>query len=220
MAKLNDIDRAAAEKGSAVKTVWQFVKFIFVSLIAMIVQFALLTLLPLIPAIKSLYGPDDFTLWIFVVTAAAGGLGYFIVNNTANIVAQIVAFFVNREKTFNSSANIAVTLPIYIIFTIALICFSAWLNPTLKDLFVSKGWMKDALAANAATMICSAVQFFLYFPVDKILFRKPKEDAVVAPAVEDVSEAYEAVEETVDEAEESVEEIADAAEETAKDIIE
>ena len=37
--KLNDIDKAAAEKGSAVKTVWQFVKFIFVSLIAMIVQF-------------------------------------------------------------------------------------------------------------------------------------------------------------------------------------
>ena len=69
-------------------------------------------------------------------------------------------------------------------------------------------------------MICSAVQFFLYFPVDKILFRKPKEGAVVAPAVEDVSEAYEAVEETVDEAEESVEEIADAAEETAEDIIE
>ncbi len=175
MGKLNQIDNAAAEKGSGVKTLWQFVKFIFVSLIAMIVQFALLNLLPLIPAIKDLYNGQDFSFWVFTSTAAAGGLGYFIVNNTANIVAQIVAFFVNREKTFNSSANIAVTLPIYIIFTIALICFSAWLNPTLKDIFVSKGWMGDALAANAATMICSAVQFFLYFPVDKILFRKPKE---------------------------------------------
>ena len=78
-----------------------------------------------------------------------------------------MAFFVNRDKTFNSDANIAVTLPIYIIFTIALICFSAWLNPTLAHLFVSKNWMKGDAAANLATMICSAVQFFLYFPVDK-----------------------------------------------------
>ena len=179
--KLNDIDKAAAEKGSAVKTVWQFVKFIFVSLIAMIVQFALLNLLPLIPAIKGLY-TTEFNWWVFTSTVAAGGLGYFIVNNTANIIAQIVAFFVNRDKTFNSSANVAITLPIYIVFTIALICFSAWLNPTLKDVFVSKGWMGDSLAANAATMICSAVQFFLYFPVDKILFRKPKEEKAEEPA--------------------------------------
>ena len=74
-----------------------------------------------------------------------------------------------------SYANIAVTLPIYIVFTLALIAFSAWLNPTLKDIFVEKLSWGDDLAANAATMVCSAVQFFLYFPVDKILFRKPKE---------------------------------------------
>ncbi len=202
MGKLNQIDKAADSKGSAVTTIWQFVKFIFVSLLAMIVQFALLNILPLIPAIKAQY-TTEFSWWVFTSTLAAGGLGYFIVNNTANIIAQIVAFFVNRDKTFNSSANIAVTLPIYIVFTIALICFSAWLNPTLKDLFVSKGWMEDALASNAATMICSAVQFFLYFPVDKILFHKKKEEAV----------AEEVAEETVEEA------VADVAEETAEEAV-
>lgn len=181
MGKLNKIDKAAADKGSGVKTLWQFVKFIFVSLLAMIVQFALLNILPLIPQIKAMY-TTEFNWWVFTSSVAAGGLGYFIVNNTANIIAQIVAFFVNREKTFNSSANVAITLPVYIIFTIALICFSAWLNPTLKDLFVSKGWMGDGLASNAATMICSAIQFFLYFPVDKILFRKPKEEKTAEQA--------------------------------------
>ncbi len=175
MGKLNQIDKAADSKGSAVTTIWQFVKFIFVSLIAMIVQFALLNILAHVPAIKELYD-DYFKWWVFEYTVAAGGLGYFIASNVANITAQIVSFFVNREKTFNSGANIAITLPIYIAFTIFLICFSAWLNPTLKDLFVGKGWMGDDLAANAATMICSAVQFFLYFPVDKILFHKKKEE--------------------------------------------
>ncbi len=195
MAKLNDIDNKAAEKGSFLVTVWQFVKFIVVSLLAMIVQFALLNLLKIIPAIAELYS-QPFDWWVFhyepqILDAAGvlvgvGGLGYFIVSNVANIAAQIVAFFVNKEKTFNSGANVAVTLPIYIVFTIALIFFSAWLNPTLKEIFVDKLAWGDDLAANAATMICSAMQFFLYFPVDKILFHKKKEDKTEAKETAEV----------------------------------
>ncbi len=171
---LKGIDNAAEEKGSLIVTIWQFVKFIVVSLLAMIVQFVLLNTLQLIPAIKELYA-EPFSWWVFIYPVAVGGLGYFIVSNVANIIAQIVAFFVNKEKTFNSGANVAVALPIYIVFTIALIFFSAWLNPTLKEVFV--GWeLNEAAAKNIATMICSAVQFFLYFPVDKILFHKKKEE--------------------------------------------
>jgi putative flippase GtrA len=175
MAVLKDIDKAAESKGSVLVTIWQFVKFIVVSLLAMIVQFVLLNTLQLIPAIKDLYS-QDFSWWVFVYPVAVGGLGYFIVSNVANIIAQIVAFFVNKEKTFNSGANVAVALPIYIVFTIALIFFSAWLNPTLKGVFVNFDWCDEVLAKNIATMICSAVQFFLYFPVDKILFHKKKEE--------------------------------------------
>ena len=174
MAKLKDIDKAAESKGSLLVTVWQFVKFIVVSLLAMIVQFVLLNTLQLIPAIQELYN-EPFSWWVFVYPVAVGGLGYFIVSNVANVMAQIVAFFVNKEKTFNSGANVAVALPIYIVFTIALIFFSAWLNPTLKDLLV--GWnLEEVAAKNIATMVCSAVQFFLYFPVDKLLMHSKKKD--------------------------------------------
>ena len=56
MAKnLKDIDKAAESKGSLLVTIWQFVKFIVVSLLAMIVQFVLLNTLQLIPAIQELY---------------------------------------------------------------------------------------------------------------------------------------------------------------------
>ena len=175
MAKLKDIDKAAESKGSLLVTIWQFVKFIVVSLLAMIVQFVLLNTLQLIPAIQALYN-EPFSWWVFVYPVAVGGLGYFIVSNVANVMAQIVAFFVNKEKTFNSGANVAVALPIYIAFTIALILFSAWLNPTLKDVFLGFEWCNETAAKNIATMICSALQFFLYFPVDKILFHKKKEE--------------------------------------------
>ena len=39
MGKLNQIDKKAESKGSGVVTLWQFIKFIFVSLGACIVQF-------------------------------------------------------------------------------------------------------------------------------------------------------------------------------------
>lgn len=181
--KLSDIDKKIAEKYPKFVTAWQFVKFIVVSLLAAITQFLLLNIIPLIPQIKELYAtPVNWFVFDYPVTYDAagaivsGGLGYFIAFNIANVAAQIVAFFVNKEKTFNSSANVAVTLPIYIIFTIVLLCFSAWLSPTLNTLFAGKlGW-GDAISRNLATMVCSALQFFLYFPVDKILFKKKKED--------------------------------------------
>ena len=171
---LKSLDNAAENKGSKIVPVWQFVKFLVVSLLATAVQFILLNTLNLVPQIAELNN-TEFSFWVFVYPAAIGGLGYFISSNTANIAAQIVAFFVNREKTFNSSANIAVTLPIYIAFTIALIVFSAWLNPFTKGILVNWG-LSETLSKNIATMVCSSVQFFLYFPVDKILFKKKKEE--------------------------------------------
>ena len=179
MSKLSDIDNKAAEKGKALVTFWQFVKFIFVSLLATLVQFATLNILLLIPQIKEIIS-NPYSFWVFASDGLEeNGLGYFIAFNIANILAQIVAFFVNKEKTFNSGANVAITLPIYIVFTLLLICFSAWLSPTLQGLFVTWGIGTQG-AANISTMCCSAIQFFIYFPVDKILFHKKavKNDAV------------------------------------------
>ena len=179
MAKnLKDIDNKAAEKGSAMETFWQFIKFIVVSLGACIVQVVSLAILYNIPAIKEL-SVEPFKWWVFdypVIEGKRCGLALFISTNAANILAQIVAFFINKEKTFNSSANTAVTLPIYIVFTVALITFSAWLIPIIFQLCVDKFALGSGLALTIAQACCSALQFFLYFPVDKILFHKKKED--------------------------------------------
>lgn len=170
--RIKEIDSKAAEKGEAIKTLWQFVKFIFVSLIAFFTEFFLLNTLKYIPFIYNLYD-TDFKWWIFRSEIAAGGLGYFIVSCLSNFLSRIVAFFVNRTKTFNSDANIAITLPIYIVFAVSLLVFLSWLNPILKAKLVAQG-LGDVAAANAATMLCCVIQFFSYFPVDKTLFHKEK----------------------------------------------
>lgn len=179
MAVLNNIDKAAEKKGKGIETLWQFIKFIVVSLGAFVIQTFLPYLIKLPMSEEFLHKPYDF--WIFhneapdaATGVIAAGLGVFIAANASNIVAQIVSFFINRDKTFNSDANIAVTLPIYIVFTIALICFSAWLSPTLITFFCNHNLEGASLALSGA--ICGAIQFFLYFPVDKILFHKKKEE--------------------------------------------
>ena len=57
---LKNLDKSAEQKGSGIVTLWQFVKFIFVSLLACIVQFGVLNLLMLLPQIKEIMN-DDFT---------------------------------------------------------------------------------------------------------------------------------------------------------------
>ena len=164
MGKLNNIDKAAAGKGSGINTLWQFVKFIVVSLGACIVQVA------------SLAAFHWFVFDYPVIEGQRCGLALFIAFNVSNLLAQIVAFFINKEKTFNSGSNTAITLPIYIIFTLALVCFSAWFNPVVFEFCTSKFHLNSGLSLTIATAVCSALQFFLYFPVDKILFHKKKED--------------------------------------------
>lgn len=172
MINVKSIDSKANDRGPVIKTIWQFVKFIFVSLIAFAVQFFLLNTLKFIPAIQNLYS-TELDWWVFKSTVEAGGLGYFIVSFLANFLSRIVAFFVNRDKTFNSDSKISATLPIYITFAVSLVIFLSWLNPIIKNSLVGNG-LNDLAASNAATMLCCVIQFFLYFPVDKILFRKER----------------------------------------------
>lgn len=180
MAKKTETANKSMPQSAGKKTMVEFFKFTLVGLLATVVQYTTLNILILLPFVKDLFNtPFKWFVFDYPVTQNAAGiivsgaLGYFIAFNTANILAQIVAFFVNKEKTFKSGANVAVTLPIYLAFTVALICFSAWLSPLLNTFFIGKG-VGGQLSANLATMVCSCIQFFVYFPVDKILFLKPK----------------------------------------------
>ncbi len=179
MSVLTKIDEAAAKKGKKVEGLWQFVKFIVVSLGAFVIQLFLPYLLKLPMSEEFLNRPYEFLFYSSEAAASAGmdttGLGLFIALTTANILAQVFSFFVNRETTFNSSANIKVVFPIYLVVTFALIAFSAWLQPFLVNLLTSKGFGESAIAISGA--ICAMIQFFLYFPIQKILFREKKEEA-------------------------------------------
>lgn len=157
MAKLKDIDKASQGKGSGLLLLRQFIKFIIVSLGAFVIQTFLPLFIKLFMSEEFLNKPYAF--FVFHSDGAeSNGLGIFIATTVSNILAQIAAFFINREKTFNSSSKISVTLPIYLVFTVALICFSAWLTPVLQGFFVSKGLSAEAaLSVTGASLRCYSV---------------------------------------------------------------
>lgn len=177
-----------AAKGGFLAKIWVFVKFIIVSLGAFVIQLFLPYFFNFLMS-ETFTGPtgidilgapyDILSLGIWTSEKAVlaemdgVGLGLFVSMTLANILAQVFSFFVNREKTFNSCANIKVAFPIYLVITFALIGFSAWLQPQLVI------WLKPVIGDVSIAIsgaICGAVQFFLYFPIQLVLFRKKKED--------------------------------------------
>ncbi|MBR1811345.1 MAG: hypothetical protein IJ766_06850 [Clostridia bacterium] len=183
---LKDVDNKANEKGKGMAAIWQLVKFTLVSMIAAIVQIILFNILQKVflgmpssvEGVASFF-EQPYKFWFFessIKDGAIAGLGYFIAQNVSNVVAQIVSFLVNRKKTFGSSANIAVTLPIYLVITVIILSFVAWVSPILTDWFSSFGWSAQ-LAGNATMLLTMMFQFFAFFPVQKILFKQKKEEA-------------------------------------------
>ena len=68
MGKLNQIDKAAANKGKGMETLWQFIKFIVVSLGAFVIQTCLPYLIKLPMSEEFLQRPYEF--WIYSSAAA------------------------------------------------------------------------------------------------------------------------------------------------------
>lgn len=180
MSKLKELDNKAEGKGSLFVTIWQFVKFIVVSLAAFAIQFGLPMIIELFMSDEFLAKEFSFLGGLFASSSKevdgvliVSGLGIFLASTISNILAQIVAFFINKEKTFNSSKSISKTLPIYLAFIVGLIIFSAWLTPTITGLFMGFGLAPEP-ASGIGGAICGMIQFFVLFPVEKILFSEKK----------------------------------------------
>lgn len=178
MGKLKEIDNKAEGKGSLFVTIWQFVKFIVVSLAAFAIQFGLPMIIELFMSDELLFRYFSWFGGLFEAEVnnegiVVSGLGIFLASTISNIIAQIVAFFINKEKTFNSSKSVSKTLPIYLAFIIGLIIFSAWLTPTITGLFIGFGLPAEA-ASGIGGALCGMIQFFVLFPVEKILFSEKK----------------------------------------------
>lgn len=191
---LDGIDVKAESKGKGMTTLWQIVKYLFVSIGVFLIQLILANLLPLIfdsvtavlpEFLQSIFNPDS----LFDVTKQSGLVqynkyvidgvvtwGYVLPFFLSNALANIVGYFVNKEKTFKSDAP-KYCFVIYFVLIVLLILFSTWLQGVIygamsnvDNAFVS------GIARTVAAMGCGAVQMLVLFPMEKfVLFKKKKE---------------------------------------------
>lgn len=208
---LKGIDGAAEEKGSAIKTLWQLIKFMVVSGLVTIIQLVLANVLPLIfdkvttPLPTFLQGIFDPNV-VFDPSTAEGlkQVGKYVVDGVvengvviggivtwgfllpfflSNLIANIYGFYQNKKTTFKSDAP-WYSFAAYIIIMIALILFSTWFQGWLVGIIAKIPWAWiQPLARTVASMAAGFIQMVFLFPMEKfVLLKEKKEDEAPAEA--------------------------------------
>ncbi|GGP07660.1 MULTISPECIES: hypothetical protein [Oceanobacillus] len=114
-----------------------------------------------------------------------GGLAYFFAVQITILIAQVINFFAQRSITFKSNSNIWTAafwyLVAYIIITIGAAAAQGFYKAPIYDLLMNT-WGMGSLGettADVITMIInSAISFWVFFPIFKIIFKQvPEEEA-------------------------------------------
>lgn len=87
----------------------------------------------------------------------------------STIVAQIVAFAVNRKKTFGSNMNLTFNLVVYFIVITVLICLQTYYAPQLGAFLLEKTSMSEGWAMNLSKIFFCFMNFVILFPTEKFI---------------------------------------------------
>ncbi|MCR5078984.1 MAG: hypothetical protein K6B65_03580 [Bacilli bacterium] len=168
---LTNLDSKAEKKG--IKTLWQAIKFLFVSIGVTLIQLGLVNLLYFM--MKGWTEPlPSFLSVIFTEETIGVGhsnWGYILPFFLSNLIANTIGYFVNKSKTFRSDAPWWHYVA-YIIILLLLIFFSTWLQGLIVNGLTSVGL--EGAAPTIAAMAAGTVQMVALFPLQKFVLLKEK----------------------------------------------
>lgn len=190
---ITKLDAKAEAKGGGIKTLWQIVKFLVVSMGVSIIQIILANVLPLIfdnvtatlPGfLQGIFVPDA----IFDTTTENGAADYakYVVGGVvtwgyvlpfflSNALANVYGYIQNKKTTFKSDAP-TYCFVIYVAILVALILFSTWFQGFLFGVLsnLDVGFLKS-LARTIAVLVSGLIQMLVLFPMEKFVLLKEKE---------------------------------------------
>ncbi|WP_318063182.1 hypothetical protein [Clostridium boliviensis] len=107
-----------------------------------------------------------------------GGLAYFLAVEITMAIAQVINFFLQRNVTFkadNSALKAAMWYVIaYVIITIGAAALQGLYKAPVYDLFMNRlnmGAGGETLADVITMLINSAISFWVFFPIFRIIFK-------------------------------------------------
>ncbi|MDR2620754.1 MAG: GtrA family protein [Propionibacteriaceae bacterium] len=142
---------------------------------------------------------DGSAYYIFDYAAGAlpdggGGLAYFLAVEITLLIAQVINFFAQRNITFRSNGSVAKAAMwyfiAYIVITIVAAALQGLYKAPIYELFINTwGWgASGEVAADVVTMIInSAISFWVFFPIFKVIFRSspvPETETAVIENIE------------------------------------
>ncbi|ENH96081.1 hypothetical protein J416_12789 [Gracilibacillus halophilus YIM-C55.5] len=115
-------------------------------------------------------------------SGGGGGLAYFLAVQITIAIAQIINFFAQRSITFKSNSNIWRAafwyFVAYVIITIGAAAAQGFYKAPIYNLLMNT-WEMGSLGettADVITMIInSAISFWVFFPIFKIIFKQEPE---------------------------------------------
>lgn len=113
-----------------------------------------------------------------LASGGGGGLAYFLAVQISMAIAQIINFFAQRNVTFKSSSSIGKAafwyVIAYIIITIGAAALQGLYKAPIYNLLMNTWGMGAAgeTIADVITMIInSAISFWVFFPIFKVIFK-------------------------------------------------
>lgn len=115
-----------------------------------------------------------------------GGLAYFLAVQITILIAQVINFFAQRNVTFKSNSSVGRAAfwyaVAYVVITLVAAAAQGFYKAPIYSFFIDTlGWGgAGETTADVITMIInSAISFWVFFPIFKVIFKQvPEEKAV------------------------------------------
>lgn len=136
---------------------------------------------------------DGSQYYVFDYAAGAlpdggGGLAYFLAVQVTLAIAQIINFFLQRNVTFRSNTSVWRAamwyLIAYIIITFGAAALQGLYKAPIYELFINTWGLRsqgEVLADVVTVVINTAISFWVFFPIFKVIFRRLPEEGTARP---------------------------------------
>ncbi|ROR73905.1 hypothetical protein [Bogoriella caseilytica] len=143
---------------------------------------------------------DGATNFIFnypageMAEGGAGGLAYFLAVQITILIAQVINFFAQRSITFKSNSSIwkaAFWYALaYVIITFVAAAAQGIYRAPLYDTLIGWWGSTGETTADVLTMIINAaIQFWVFYPIFKLIFRQVPDAEDAADKAEEIVES-------------------------------
>ena len=158
------------------KGLWEFIKFSVLSNISTVARFVM-TWIGTAIFIDALGMTSPFGFLIFDYTSASSnGIGGFLTFLIAEVIAQVVNFFVQMKWVFKSKASFKTAAPKYAVLAILIVVVNLILPGHVTEFCQGTLGMNAQLAGTVASVVNTLLAVVVSFPVLKFWITPSMED--------------------------------------------